>query len=85
MSNQKNPKSYQNRLFWLPTFISIITLIIVLYSPSSKQNNQELKKYLKAYIDSTNTATQIDIDKTAIEVLDVIYGDTTITKKSKSD
>jgi len=85
MTNQKNPKTYQNRLFWLPILISIITLIIVLYNPNSKQTDRELKEYIKTYVDSTNTVIQKDIDKTAIEVLDIIYGDTTITKKSKTD
>jgi len=85
MSDQKNPKSYQNKFFWFPIFISIITLIIVLYSPTSKQTDQELKEYLKAYVDSTNPAIKKDIGNASMEVLDIIYGDTTITKKSKTD
>ena len=77
-----NRKSYQNRLFWLPIVISIITLIIVLYNPNSRQNDKELKEELKedlkAYIDSTNTLIEKEIGNTAIEVLDIVYGDTMI-------
>jgi len=85
MTDQKNPKSYQNRLFWLPILISIITLIIVLFNPNSKQSDRQLKEYIKNYIDSTNTVIQKDIGNASIEVLDIIYGDTTINKKSKND
>ena len=81
MSNQENYKPYQNRLFWLPIVISIITLIIVLYNPNTRQNDTELKEDLKAYIDSTNALIEKEIDNTAIEVLDIVYGDTMINSR----
>ncbi len=79
-----NRKSYHKSLFWLPIFISLITLIIVLYNPTSRESDKELKEYIKTYVDSINTVTQKDIDKASIEVFDRIYGDTTIARKSTS-
>jgi len=78
LGNKAKLVARQKKFFWVPIVISFAALIVAVFKPSPKYDDQELKEYIKTYMDSTETVIRNEIDSSKVNVFDTIYNDTNI-------